>query len=175
MTLDLYSDYHPKTSLKGTGYKDKKTALLTIKMVKYRSLRYQFDVINTMYNRAKYNRYKNNDMKEAMDIFSGWLKKYKDKKRREEKYKWLDYDVIKKYKKYITTEEQLKFYKMISKYRDKYYKLQYILYDDKYDYWSYRINYIKQKLKSKKIYKIKDGNKIITKDGIDLILHGYIR
>jgi hypothetical protein len=54
----LYSDDHPTTSMSGTGYKDEKTAKKTIKLVQKRSLGYQFSVINTMYNRAKYHKNK---------------------------------------------------------------------------------------------------------------------
>jgi hypothetical protein len=50
----LYNDLHPDKSLKNTGFKDKNIANHTINIVSKRSLRYQFDVINTMYNRAKY-------------------------------------------------------------------------------------------------------------------------
>lgn len=50
----LYNDFHPEKSLKNTGFKDAQSAEKTIKLVSKRSLRYQFDVINTMYNRAKF-------------------------------------------------------------------------------------------------------------------------
>ena len=50
----LYEDNHPNESLKGTGYKDKISAINTVELVKKRSLKYQFDVINTMYYRAKH-------------------------------------------------------------------------------------------------------------------------
>lgn len=72
----LYNDFHPNKSLKSTGFKDSKTAFNTIKLVSKRSLRYQFDVINTMYNRAKYHQYRNKDMEDAMKIFAKWLKEY---------------------------------------------------------------------------------------------------
>ena len=72
----LYLDEHPDKSLKNTGYKDKETALNTINLIKKRSKKYQFDVINTMYNRAKYHPYQTKDMKEAMKIFKQWLKKF---------------------------------------------------------------------------------------------------
>jgi hypothetical protein len=48
---------HPDKSLKKTGFKDIATANSTINLISKRSLRYQFDVINTMYNRAKYHPY----------------------------------------------------------------------------------------------------------------------
>ena len=73
--LTLYADYHPKTSTKGFGFKDKKMALETIKKLKDREKKYQFLVINTMYNRAKYHPYRTKDMEEAMKVFKKWLNK----------------------------------------------------------------------------------------------------
>jgi hypothetical protein len=60
---------HPDKSLKNTGFKDSATANHTINLISKRSLRYQFDVINTMYNRAKYHPHSNDDMKKAMVVF----------------------------------------------------------------------------------------------------------
>ena len=73
----LYEDKHPNTSLKNTGYKNAKKAEDTIKLVKKYNLIYQFQVINTMYNRAKYHPHQTKDMKEAMKIFKKWLNNYK--------------------------------------------------------------------------------------------------
>jgi len=75
--MSLYQDNHPKTSLKGTGYKDEKKALATIEKIKNKNIIYQFQIINTMYNRAKYHPNKTIDMKKAMKIFKIWLKEYK--------------------------------------------------------------------------------------------------
>ena len=102
---ELYSDNHPETTIKNTGYKNKLTAINTLKLIKKRSLRYQFDVINTMYNRAKYNNYLNEDMLEAMDIFAKWLNNYPIKKEKlDKKYKWLDLDKIIKYEYLIKSK-----------------------------------------------------------------------
>ena len=76
MNKSLYEDKHPKSSTQGTGYKDKQKALNTLKIIKYRNLTYQKQVVNTMYNRAKYHPYQTKDMKEAMKIFKKWLKKF---------------------------------------------------------------------------------------------------
>jgi hypothetical protein len=73
----LYEDTHPKTSTKGTGFKDKQKALDTLKIIKNRNIIYQKQVVTTMYNRAKYHPYQTPAMREAMKIFSKWLKKYK--------------------------------------------------------------------------------------------------
>jgi hypothetical protein len=72
----LYSDNHPKTSIKGTGFKNKKKALDTLKIIRGRDVNYQKQVVITMYNRAKYHPYQTPDMKKAMKVFSDWLKRF---------------------------------------------------------------------------------------------------
>ena len=72
----LYSDDHPKTSTKGTGFKDKQKALDTLKIIKDRDMTYQKQVVTTMYNRAKYHPYQTDTMKDAMKVFDEWLKKH---------------------------------------------------------------------------------------------------
>ena len=78
----LYSDDNPATTIKGTGFKDEAAALRTLELVKNRSLIYQFQTINTMYNRAKHHPAMKKtaddsastaDMRAAMDIFKNWL------------------------------------------------------------------------------------------------------
>jgi len=71
----LYEDKHPNTSKKGTGFKDKQKAIDTLKIIKDRDLTYQKQVVNTMYNRAKYHPYQTKNMREAMKIFNKWLQK----------------------------------------------------------------------------------------------------
>ena len=71
----MYADNHPKTSTKGTGFKDKQKALDTLNIIKDRDLVYQKQVLTTMYNRAKYHPNQTPSMKEAMGIFKKWLKK----------------------------------------------------------------------------------------------------
>jgi len=66
--------------MKGTGFKDEKTAQKTIQLIRFRSPAYQFNVINTMLNRAKYHPHQTTNMLSAMKIFASWLKKYKKPK-----------------------------------------------------------------------------------------------
>lgn len=94
--MNLYTDNHPETTLKGTGFKDKKMALKTIKLITKRSMIYQKSVINTLYNRAKYHPNKTLEMNEAMKIFKQWLTTNNNVKR---KYEYLDLDIVKKYEK----------------------------------------------------------------------------
>lgn len=74
----LYSDDHPKTSTKGTGFKDKQKALDTLKIIKNRDITYQKLVVTTMYNRAKYHPHQTPTMKDAMKVFNKWLKEHKN-------------------------------------------------------------------------------------------------
>jgi hypothetical protein len=74
----LYNDDHPKTSTKGTGFKDKQKALDTLKIIKNRDMIYQKLVVLTMYNRAKYHPHQTPAMKEAMKVFNKWLKEHKN-------------------------------------------------------------------------------------------------
>ena len=48
INLSLYSDYNPKTTTQGLGFKNKEKALYTIKTIKNRPIKYQVNVIATM-------------------------------------------------------------------------------------------------------------------------------
>ena len=76
-SIELYTNAHPKSTIKGTGYKNKKIALNTLKLIKNKPLKKQFLIINVLYQRAKYHKNQTKDMIEAMNIFEKWLKKYK--------------------------------------------------------------------------------------------------
>ena len=79
LNLSLFSDYDPKTTTYGLGFKDKKKALHTVKAIKNRDLKYQVNVIATMLGRAKKHPYKTKNMKDAIKVFSLWMKNYKKK------------------------------------------------------------------------------------------------
>lgn len=167
-------------------------------LVSKRSIRYQFDVINTMYNRAKFHPHKTNDMEKAMKIFHLWLKKYSVLRKNEnQKYEFLSLKKIEKYEKIAeeygvsevarglkkgnkTDEGFLKVYKKVD---GKKSKLQYIpVKKDKpngQDYWSYRISFINsrmgqiKKLKTPLYYIDGKYKGMPTKQHIILIMHGY--
>lgn len=195
---ELYNDLHPKTSLKGTGFKNKEIAIKTIDLVKKRSLKYQFDVINTMYNRAKYHPNKTTEMEEAMKIFSNWLKKYNKEKKKEDKlFPWLPIKTIKEYEKLAdiykvgevsrglkkSTKTDKGFYQMYKDLDYKAHKLQYVPVKinkpDSQDYWSYRIGFIKSRLGQMKksntpLYYLEGKYKgLPTKQHLILIFHAY--
>ena len=196
--MNLYSDHHPNKSLKNTGFKDIKTAEKTIKLIEKRSLKYQFDVINTMYNRAKYHPHKTKDMEDAMKIFKKWLDQYpKLKKREDKKYPFLPLNTIAKYEKIANlygvsevargikkgSRTDKGFLEMYKEVKGKSNKLQYIPVKlnqpDKQDYWSYRIGFLNSRLgqmkKAKTPLYYVDGKYagLPTKQHIILIMHGY--
>jgi hypothetical protein len=78
----LYTDDNPATTLHGTGFKDAATANNTLELISKRSLTYQFQTINTLFNRARNHpsvkKAKSPDqapagISEAMEIFKTWL------------------------------------------------------------------------------------------------------
>jgi hypothetical protein len=78
----LYTDDNPSTTIHGTGFKDRAAAERTLTLIKERSLIYQFQTVNTMYNRAKHHPAMKKavkgsagtaDMQAAMDVFKEWL------------------------------------------------------------------------------------------------------
>ena len=80
LNLSLFSDYNPKTTTQGLGFKNKEKALYTIDTIKNRSIKYQVNVIATMLGRAKNHPNKTRDMNDAIKLFSEWMKQYKRKK-----------------------------------------------------------------------------------------------
>jgi hypothetical protein len=76
-SIELYTNANPKSTIKGTGYKDKKTALKTLKLIKNKPIKTQFLIINVLYQRAKYHKHQTKNMVEAMNIFKKWLHSYK--------------------------------------------------------------------------------------------------
>jgi hypothetical protein len=194
----LYDNFHPEKSLKGTGFKNAQVALNTLKLISKRSLKYQFDVVNTMYNRAKYIPHKTKDIEEAMKIFHKWLKIYPNLKKKEDsKYPWLPLKTIEKYESIANTYEVSQVARGIKKgtrtdkgflemYKDvlgKKNKLQYIPVKQNkpngQDYWSYRIGFINSRLgqiakaKTPLYYKSGVYKDLPTKQHIILIIHGY--
>ena len=142
--MDLYSNRNPNRTMKGTGFKDKKTALKTIEIIKFRSPTYQFNVINTMYNRAKYHPHQTSEMRDAMKIFANWIKKYK---KPEIKYAYMSKADI------LALGVKSDFIDKLEEVSWKYHKLQYLPIgpNGKYDYLSWRDMQIDKLLgKSKK-------------------------
>ena len=81
INLSLYSDYNPKTTTYGLGFKNKEKALYTIKTIKNRSAKYQVNVVSTMLGRAKNHPNKTKEMNDAIIVFNKWMENYKNNKK----------------------------------------------------------------------------------------------
>jgi hypothetical protein len=79
--LSLYSDYNPKTTIHGLGFKNKEKAIYTLEKIKNQALKYQVNVVSTMIGRAKNHPHKNEHMEEAIKIFQNWMIDYKKNKK----------------------------------------------------------------------------------------------
>ena len=80
LNLSLYSDYKPKTTLQGLGFKDKEKAIYTLDAIKERETKYQVNVVSTMLGRAKKHPNKTPDMEDAIMVFEKWLLNYRKTK-----------------------------------------------------------------------------------------------
>ena len=76
--MSLYSDYHPRTSTPGLGYKNKSTALKTIKTIKNKNTTYQKQVLTTMIGRAKHHPHQTKNMRNAIAVLSSYKNKLKE-------------------------------------------------------------------------------------------------
>ncbi len=68
--------FYPRTMLdyiKGSGYDSIKRAKSTISSIKNRSKSEQKEIVETMYNRAKFHDTQTSGMREAMEVFEQWL------------------------------------------------------------------------------------------------------
>mmetsp|Transcript_40910 Transcript_40910/g.65742 ORF Transcript_40910/g.65742 Transcript_40910/m.65742 type:complete len:275 (-) Transcript_40910:277-1101(-) len=98
----LFTDDNPDSTVHGTGFNSKEKAEQTISMMHGRDITYQFQVINTMYYRAKSvikrtkNATKVKCIQEAIDVFEHWLTDYKANNRKTEMFHHLSLDVMTK-------------------------------------------------------------------------------
>lgn len=97
----LFSDDNPDTTVNDLGFTNKEKALYTINDMKHRDITYQFQVINTMINRAKVILKKTKDpikkqhINNAIIEFDQWLKDYKLNNRgKNENYDYLPLKLI---------------------------------------------------------------------------------
>jgi hypothetical protein len=81
-SIELYTNAHPKSTTKGTGYKNKTVAKKSLLLIRNKPKIYQYLVVNTLYQRAKYHKHQTKEMRDAMKIFAQWIKKYKKYKKK---------------------------------------------------------------------------------------------
>jgi len=66
--LSLYSNYNPKTTVEGLGFRNEEKALHTIKKIKNKDKDYQKRTLITLIYRAKYHPYQTKEMRKAIRI-----------------------------------------------------------------------------------------------------------
>ena len=65
----------PSKKTLGTGYGNRSKAIETLKIIKSVQEVKQTQIVVTMFNRAKFHKYRTKDMEAAMHVFSVWMKK----------------------------------------------------------------------------------------------------
>ena len=82
INLSLFSDYNPKTTTPGLGFKDKAKAIYTLNKIRNRDQKYQINVVSTMLGRAKKHPSQTKGMREAILVFNKWINNYKKKNKK---------------------------------------------------------------------------------------------
>lgn len=116
----------------GMGYKDKKKALDTLKILDGRDISYQYHVITSFISRAKRtlqitrDEEKLENLRDALKVFEDWLTDYKENNRGKENFAYLPVEIVKAYrilaKKYSVLDDE--FYKIYSKEKGDYKNLR---------------------------------------------------
>lgn len=109
----LFGTETTENTFQGAGFKDKEKALETLRLLDGRDITYQFQIINSMYNRAKViykrttDKEKRNNLNDAIEVFEKWVDDYKAHSRSKENYSYLPLEIIEEY------EPLAKHYKII--------------------------------------------------------------
>mmetsp|Transcript_15530 Transcript_15530/g.38281 ORF Transcript_15530/g.38281 Transcript_15530/m.38281 type:complete len:631 (-) Transcript_15530:2546-4438(-) len=76
----LFTDENPATTIKGTGFRDKRIAERTIQLTSQPGVRYkQYWTIKAMRERAFHHPHKTDGMRDAIEVFDKWLKEEEGK------------------------------------------------------------------------------------------------
>lgn len=96
----LFGSETTETTFQGAGFKDKDKALETIQLLEGRDITFQFQIINSMYHRAKVIQKRTKDpekvrnLTEAIETFEKWIDDYKSHSRAKENFTYLPLDVV---------------------------------------------------------------------------------
>lgn len=96
----LFGSETTETTFQGAGFKDKDKALETIQLLEGRDITFQFQIINSMYHRAKVILKRTKDpekvknLSEAIETFEEWIDDYKSHSRAKENLTYLPLDVV---------------------------------------------------------------------------------
>ena len=91
----LYTDENPATTIKGTGFKNKRIAERTIELTSQKGVRYkQYWTICAMRERAAHHPNPTDGMRDAMSVFDEWLNNYKEPTEQEKKEHQKEWEVF---------------------------------------------------------------------------------
>ncbi|KDR19248.1 uncharacterized protein LOC110830154 [Zootermopsis nevadensis] len=100
----LFGSETTETTFQGAGFKDKEKALETLHLLEGRDVTFQFQIINSMFHRAKVIHKRTKDpekvrnLAEAIDTFEKWLDDYRSHSRAKENLTYLPLDVVQAFK-----------------------------------------------------------------------------
>jgi len=100
----LFGTEKNENTFQGGGFKDKEKAQETIKLLDGKDTTYQFQIINSMFNRAKVifkrttDKDKRKNLEEAIEVFEAWIDDYKKKGRSKESFAYLPLETVVGYK-----------------------------------------------------------------------------
>jgi hypothetical protein len=96
----LFGSETTETTFQGAGFKDKEKALETMQLLEGRDIAFQFQIINSMFHRAKVIHKRTKDpeklrnLAEAIETFEAWLNDYRSHSRAKENLTYLPLDVV---------------------------------------------------------------------------------
>jgi len=99
----LFGSESNENTFQGGGFKDKEKAQETLRLLDGKDTTYQFQIINSMYNRAKviYKRTTDKDkrknLEEAIEVFEEWIDDYKKNGRSKETFSYLPVETVEGY------------------------------------------------------------------------------
>lgn len=100
----LFGTETTENTFQGAGFKDKEKALETLRLLDGRDITYQFQIINSMYNRAKViykrttDKEKRQNLNESIEVFEAWIDDYKAHSRAKENFSYLPVEILEGYK-----------------------------------------------------------------------------
>lgn len=100
----LFGTESNENTFQGGGFKDKEKAQETLRLLVGKDTTYQFQIINSMYNRAKviYKRTTDKDkrknLEEAIEVFEEWVDDYKKRGRSKESFSYLPLETVEGYR-----------------------------------------------------------------------------
>lgn len=101
----LFGTEITENTFQGAGFKDKEKALETLRLLEDRDVTYQYNIVNSMYNRAKVilkrttDKEKVRNLTESIAVFESWIDDYKSRARAKENLAYLPLETVEAYEK----------------------------------------------------------------------------